>query len=209
MLLYLVRHGESTFNAEGRIQGHADAPLSEVGLRQGQAVAIALASRPIDAVYSSTLRRALETAHPIASHHQVKVRTDPRLMELNVGEFEGQLRTDLVVSRPVELARWLGGDEDFTIPGGESRRQLMQRGCEAIRSIAAAGHQEAVIVTHGGLLSATLRALFSMSQPLPPFSLQNGSITRLSVDTHGRFELVALNEVGHLADVGVTEGRDL
>ena len=99
-------------------------------------------------------------------------------MELDAGVFEGQLRDDLAGTCPVELARWLGGDEDFAIPGGESRRQLMLRGCEAIRSIAAACHGEVVVVTHGGLLSVTLRALLNMPQPLPPFALLNGSITR-------------------------------
>ena len=169
MLLYLIRHGESTFNAEGRIQGQTDAPLSELGRRQSQAVADALAMRPIEVVYSSPLRRALETAQPIADRHGLTVHADPRLMELNAGVFEGQLRSELAATCPVELARWLGGDEDFAIPGGESRRQLMQRGCEAIRSIAAAGHREVVVVTHGGLLSVTLRALLNMPQPLPPF----------------------------------------
>ena len=202
MLLYLVRHGESTFNAEGRIQGQSDSPLSELGRRQSQAVADALATRPIEAVYSSPLRRALETAQPIADRHGLKIRTDPRLMELNAGVFEGHLRDELAAACPIELARWLGGDEDFAIPGGESRRQLTERGCEAIRSIAAAGCREVVVVTHGGLLSATLRALLNMPQPLPPFAILNGSITRLAADGQGTFSLIALNEASrHLGDL--------
>jgi broad specificity phosphatase PhoE len=155
------------------------------------------------------LRRALETAQCIAGPHDLTVQTDARLMELNAGLFEGQLRDQLAATCPVELARWLGGDEDFAIPGGESRRQLMERGCEAFRSIAAAGHGEVVIVTHGGLLSVTLRALLNMAEPLPPFSIPNGSITRLAVDGQGTFSLVALNEINHLQGVGASRGGDL
>jgi broad specificity phosphatase PhoE len=209
MLLYLVRHGESTFNAEGRIQGQSDAPLSELGRRQSTAVADALATVPIEVVYSSPLRRTLETARCIADRHGLSIHTDPRLMELNAGVFEGRLRSDLAAVFPAELARWLGGDEDFAIPGGESRRQLMHRGCKAIRAIAAADHRQAVAVTHGGLLSVTLQTLLNMPQPLPPFSLHNGSITRVAVDSQGRLSLVALNEIEHLRGISATCGGDL
>lgn len=209
MLLYLIRHGESTYNAEERIQGQSDVPLSELGRRQGQAVAEALATMPIEAVYSSPLCRASDTARPIADRHGLPVCTDPRLMELNVGVFANRLRSELADEYPTELAQWLGGDEDFVIPGGESRRQLTERGCEAIRSIVAMGHREAVIVTHGGLLSVTLRRLLNLVDPLPPFAIQNGSITRIAIDGNGRFSLVALNEVEHLRDIGISRGGDL
>jgi probable phosphoglycerate mutase len=209
LLLYLVRHGESTFNAEGRIQGHLDVPLSELGRRQGRAAADALAALPIEAVYSSPLCRALETAEYIAEKHQLSVLTDPRLMEIHTGVFAGRLRDELAVVYPTELAGWLNGDEDFVIPGGESRRQLAHRGIEVLRAIAAAGHRRAVIVTHGGLLSATLRGLLKLSEPLPPFSFQNGSITQVAVDALGDFSLVKLNGIEHLQTVGVSRGGDL
>lgn len=209
MLLYLIRHGESIYNAEERIQGQSDVPLSELGRRQGEAVAEALAAVPIEAVYASPLCRASDTARPIADRHGLALRTDPRLMELNVGVFANRLRSELADEYPTELAQWLGGDEDFVIPGGESRRQLTQRGCEAICSIVAARHREAVIVTHGGLLSVTLRRLLNLVEPVPPFALQNGSITRIAVDGAGRFSLIALNDVEHLRDIGVTRGGDL
>lgn len=209
MLLYFVRHGETTFNAEGRIQGQTDAPLSDLGRRQGEAVADALANCPIDAVYSSPLRRAMETAQAIAGRHGIEVVADPRLMELHAGVFQGRLRAELAELYPAELAQWLGGNDDFAIPRGESRRQLMLRGCEAVRSIAASGHAEAAIVTHGGLLSAVLRTILRMSEPLPPFSIPNGSITRVAVDQSDVFSLVALNESDHLRSIGVTRGGDL
>jgi len=209
MFLYLVRHGESTHNAEQRIQGQSDAALSELGRRQSEAVADALAKLPIDAVYSSPLCRAMETAQLVATKHGLAVHADPLLMELNVGAFQDKFRDELEKTHPRELSRWLSGDEDFVIPGGESRRQLTMRGCDAIRSIAAAGHQQTVIVTHGGLLSVTLRSLLNLLQPVPPFSLKNGSITRLAVDPHGHFTLLAINEIEHLKKIGLSAGGDL
>ncbi len=154
MLFHLVRHGETTYNAEGRIQGQSDAPLSTLGRRQSEAVASALAIVSVEAIYSSPLRRAMETAQYVADRLQLPIETDRRLMELDAGVFEGRLRSDLTVDFPQELARWLGGDDDFAIPTGESRRELAERGCAALRAIAAAGHREVAVVTHGGLLSA-------------------------------------------------------
>ncbi len=207
--MYLVRHGETTYNAEGRIQGQSDAPLSELGHRQSAAVAEALAALPIEAIYSSPLRRARQTAEPIAAKLKLPVHDDPRLMELDAGQFEGRLRSELADVYPAELARWLSGDDDFAIPDGESRRQLAERGSAALRYIAAAGHRQAVVVTHGGLLSATLRSLLNLPQPMPPFAFQNSSITRVTGDDQGQFTLVAFNEIGHLRALGPSRGGDL
>ncbi|MEN6405418.1 MAG: histidine phosphatase family protein [Thermoguttaceae bacterium] len=195
---YLIRHGETVFNAESRIQGQSDAPLSELGHRQAEAVAAALADAPVDAIFASPLRRALETARYLAVRLSLPIRTDPRLMELNAGVFEGRLCAELEAENSPEFVGWLAGGDDFVIPGGESRSQLADRGCDALRSLAAEGHRTTVVVTHGGWLSATLKSLLCLPQPLPPFAFQNGSITRLAVDPQGRFSLLALNETGHL-----------
>lgn len=207
--LHLVRHGESTHNAEGRIQGHSDTALSELGLRQGQAVAAALAELPIDAIYSSPLRRAWQTAEAIAAPHGKPVMADRRLMELHVGLFQDRLRSELLEECPVEFAQWLSGDEDYVIPGGESRLQLLDRATEAIREIAARGQREVVVVSHGGLLSVLLRHLLDWPEPLPPFSFKNGSITRVGVDANGRFAMLALSETAHLEKAGISLGLDL
>ena len=209
MKLYLIRHGESTYNAEGRIQGQSDVPLSELGRRQSRAVARAMAAVPAEAIYSSPLCRALEVAKDIAAEHGLPVRTDPRLKEISVGVFQDRLRSELETEFPDDLARWLSGEEDFAIPGGESRRQLADRGAEALRKIAADGHRTAVVVAHGGVLVATLRRLIELPRPLSPFSLRNCSITKLTVDEQGRFTLESLDEVEHLREVGISRGKDL
>jgi broad specificity phosphatase PhoE len=209
MLLYLVRHGETVYNAEGRIQGQSDAPLSALGQRQSAAVADALAALSIEALYCSPLRRARQTAEPIAARLKLPVHDDRRLMELDAGQFTGRLRSELADVYPEQLARWLSGDEDFAIPDGESRRQLAERGSAALRDIAATGHDQVVVITHGGLLSATLGTLLQLGEPMPPFAFQNGSITRVAADGQGQFTLIAFNEIDHLRDVGPSRGGDL
>ena len=106
MILYLIRHGESTYNAERRIQGQSDVPLSELGLRQSRAVAEAMAGVAVDAIYASPLQRAYTVARDIAARHDLPIRTDDRLKEISVGVFQDRLRTDLKSSLP---RFWPGG----------------------------------------------------------------------------------------------------
>ena len=209
MILYLIRHGESTYNAERRIQGQSDVPLSELGQRQSRAVAEAMADVPLDAIYSSPLQRAYAVARDIAARHGMPIRTDDRLKEISVGVFQDRLRSDLEVECADDLARWCSGEEDFAIPGGETRRQLADRGSAALRKIASNGHGSVVVVAHGGLLVAALRRLVELPQPLTPFSLRNCSITTVTVDGNGRFQLDRLDEVEHLRKVGISLGKDL
>ena len=127
MLLYLVRHGESVFNLERRIQGQLNVELSEFGHRQANAVADALAGQPIDAVFCSPLRRAMETAQPIAERLHLEINTDDRLKEINAGIFQGLHWSEIEKLHPAEAVRWKAQEPDFVIPGGESRRALMER----------------------------------------------------------------------------------
>lgn len=208
MLLYCIRHGESSYNAEGRIQGQSDVPLSELGRRQSAAVAKALDNLPIDAIYSSPLRRAMQTAEPIAEALKLAIQTDPRLMEVHAGEFQDKLRIQLEDEYPEEMARWRRGDPDFPLPGGETRRQLMQRGGEAFQQIAGGGHEQVVVVSHGGLLAAALKALLEIPAGRHPFLLHNGSISQLDL-TDGDVKLRLLNRIDHLRDVGFAGRGDL
>jgi 2,3-bisphosphoglycerate-dependent phosphoglycerate mutase len=202
MFLYCVRHGESTYNVEGRLQGQSDLPrLSPLGQRQSEAVAAVLANLPIDAIYASPLPRARQTADAIARPLGLEVRPDDRLKEVNVGIFQDRLRSEVEMLYPNELGEWLSGDPDFAIPGGESRRQLARRGRDALESIARAGHRHAVVVAHGGLLVSSVKSLLGIPLREPPLALENASITTLFFHEDGRAELVALDQVDHLADL--------
>lgn len=208
MILDCIRHGESLYNAEGRIQGHIDIPLSELGWRQAEAAADALRGEPIEAVFSSPLTRAVQTAEIVAAGHHLPVECDARLMEIAAGLFQGRLRSDLDRLYPLEFGRWMSGDVDFAIPFGESRRELMLRGLAAFRTIAGRNFRQIAVVSHGGLLTAVLKELLADSPRLSPFALENGSITRIEID-RGAGRLVAMGQTEHLAEVGLAGGGDL
>src|SRR5262245_14347132 len=135
MLLYCIRHGESLYNLEGRIQGQTDVALSPLGERQSQALAADLATSPIDAVYSSPLKRAMQTAKPIALALNLDVRSDDRLKELHAGIFQGLLASELAERFPEAAAAWRSQDPDYRIPDGECRRDLMTRGRSVLEEI--------------------------------------------------------------------------
>lgn len=204
MILYCVRHGESQFNAQRRIQGQTNVGLSELGQRQSRALAAALARVPIQAVFSSPLARAFDTALPIAQEHGLPVRADDRLMEIHAGIFQGLLWADIEKLHPDEARHWIAQEPDFVIPGGESRRALMARGKAAFESIRETGFERVAVVAHGGVLTAAFKALLQIPAEVNPFSLFNGSISRLEWTT--RLKLVTLNEMEHLR--GVNDGQE-
>ena len=209
MLFHCVRHGESIYNAEGRVQGQSDVPLSELGLRQGHAVATAFRDVPIDAVFSSPLQRAYKTAELAAEILGLEIRTDDRLKELNAGVFQDKLRSELQELYPDELARWTSGDPEFVIPGGESRDDLKRRGIEALFAIAKNDYQSVAVISHGRLLITTLKGLLGIPLEAEPQSLRNGSITRFEWNGRHQARLVAIDEVEHLAHLGQAGTGDL
>jgi broad specificity phosphatase PhoE len=196
MIFYLIRHGESLYNAEGRIQGQSDVELSPLGLRQSEAIADALAGESIDAVFASPLRRAMQTAHPIAARLGLEIECDDRLKEINAGIFQGLLWTEIEAKFPGEAGPWRRQEADFAIPGGESRRDLMVRGLAVFESMRERAFQRVAVVAHGGILAGALKALLRIPAEVNPFSLYNASISKLAWD--GRVKLLTLNELDHL-----------
>ena len=206
MKLFCGRHGETLFNLAGRIQGQSDSELSPLGRRQCQAVAEALGGIECDALFASPLARALESAQSIAEKLRIEVRLEPRLMEINAGIFQGHCWTEIGEKFPQEAARWRSQDPDYRIPGGESRRDLMERSGAAFEAIRQSGSRCAIVVAHGGSLSAAFKAMLEIPARRNPFTLQNGSIS--SVAWESEFKLLALNETAHLHGL-VSGGGDL
>jgi probable phosphoglycerate mutase len=200
MILYCVRHGESTYNVEGRLQGQSDTHLSPLGLKHAAAVADALGGFEIDAIYSSPLSRAMETARPLAEKLKLPIAIDDRLKEIDIGIFQNCLASELADRFPQEAARWRTQDPDFRIPDGESRRDLMQRAQAAFEEIHATDRRQVVVVAHGGVLAAALKALIGVPAERNPFTLYNGSISML--DWGSQFKLMTLNQIDHLHAAG-------
>lgn len=203
MILYLIRHGESVYNAEGRIQGQTDIPLSQIGLRQARAIADGLAKIKLDAIFTSPLKRAAQTAEPLAMHQGLTAELMPELMEIHAGIFSGLLWGEIEQKYPEHAVPWREQHPDFVIPGGESRRQLMERGVRALQAIRARHLEQVAVVAHGGVLCAALKGLLQIPAELNPFNLFNASISRLVWSK--RIQLWTLNEIEHLRVLNIAK----
>jgi probable phosphoglycerate mutase len=187
----VVRHGETAWNAEGRIQGHLDSPLNEEGLAQALLVGDRLAREPFSHLYSSDLGRALQTVQPIADHSRRRVVTDVRLRERNLGVFQGLTGAECERRFPEHYARFRTRDPEHVIPGGESARQMYQRVSDVFTALARE-HEGArlVVVTHGGVLDALYRFVHSVPLDQPrDFPVYNASLNRVRLrDAHWSIE---------------------
>jgi probable phosphoglycerate mutase len=186
--IILIRHGETAWNAVRRLQGHIDIPLSEVGQRQALALGRALASEKIDAIISSDLGRALQTAEAVAAHHQMELRTDAALRERAYGVFEGLLYTEIAERFPIEFAEWQARDVDSIMPHGErfaeSFHQFYDRCMGAINRLAGQWDGKTItVVAHGGVLECAYRAANGISLDSPrDFQVKNASVNRFTFD---------------------------
>ncbi len=204
--LYLVRHGRTAWNHTDRLQGWADHPLDLVGRAQAAAVAGALRDVPFEALYTSPLRRARETADLIAEPHGLPVQLDERLRERNVGEWVG-LTLDEARARAPELFK--GDWRQAGAPGGEPQAALAARVAAALADIVAAHPQGTVaLVSHGGSLSALLTQVLGI--PITrtvSFSFHNTAYARLifnpGPDGAALVRLISLGDDRHLN--GLTE----
>ncbi|MEX0664206.1 MAG: histidine phosphatase family protein [Acidimicrobiia bacterium] len=160
--LLLVRHGQSTWNAEGRWQGHSDPPLSPLGELQASAGAATVTELGITAVFSSDLLRARRTAELLAPPEIVVV-VEPALKERNVGEWEGLTRGEIDAQFPGML------DARESPPGFESDESLVGRVLPALETIASglAARTSVLVVTHGGVIRSLERRLGAPSAPVP------------------------------------------
>jgi broad specificity phosphatase PhoE len=151
--ILLARHGESDWNRDARWQGHADRPLTERGHTQARELAERLAHVDLDAIYSSDLRRATETAEIVARTKGLEVKTSTALREVDVGSWAGLTRAEAEQRYPEGYRRWLAGFEGWD--DGETYDQMSIRVVEAVRDIADAHPGERVLVlAHGGSIRA-------------------------------------------------------
>lgn len=201
MRLIFVRHGESVWNHEGRVQGIADPPLSERGREQARLVAERLARelRPA-AVYSSALQRATETGRIIAARLGLPLNVDARLNEYDIGALTGLTDAEVAVQYPEIHGKWEMDVQWVPIPGEEGLYRFLDRITRAMQEIVAAhrGDAEVVVVTHGGVMALYLGNLIGLNpRQRMPWRFDNASIS--IVEPEGaRPRIVRLNDVGHL-----------
>ena len=196
----MVRHGETAWNAEGRVQGQTDVPLSPVGEAQARAVGAALAGQRFAALYASDLARVRQTAAPAAAALGLEVRLEPRLRERHYGKFETMTYAEARERLPEDYARFRAKELDYDFGSGESLRDFHRRAVDCVAGIAARHAGEAVLVfTHGGVLEMVRRhALASGLQSTRDFDIPNAALNWIEVGGAG-WRVHAWAEVGHLA----------
>ncbi|MBM3141830.1 MAG: histidine phosphatase family protein [Chloroflexi bacterium] len=202
MRLILVRHGETAWNQERRIQGgSSDVELSEVGRKQVERLGLALKETEIDAIYSSPLKRALDTAQAIASQHQLTVQVEPDLREMEVGELEGVSIAELGTSFSQFLLQWRQGQGLEKLPGGESVVDLADRVWVTVQFIIKKHQQETVVVvSHFFAVVVTVcKALGWPLTCLERIRVQTGSISIIDLGD-GHPYLVSLGDTCHLRE---------
>ena len=199
----LVRHGETQWNAEGRIQGQGDSSLTERGIAQAQAVGQRLQNEQFTNLYGSHLGRVLETARYIAAITGHDLTIDERLQERAYGIFEGLTHSEAGIKHAMVLEEYQNTlSPDFAIPQGESWRQLSLRGQAVLQELAQRHPGERlVVVSHGSFLRALLSHILGI--PLdkrPGFRLANGSLSEI-VFENGEWSVTTLGEVYYLRDL--------
>ena len=202
----LVRHGQSTWNREHRIQGQLDPPLSSEGRRQAELVGRRFAGRRIAGFYASDLKRAWETAEAIGAVIGLDPEPSPGLREIYLGEWEGLRTEELALRFPQAWARWNQEPDWDVVPGGEGAALFEARVSAALDAIFERhAHGEVVVVTHGGVIQVALhRVVGRPSQGLFPFKIQNASISAIE-KRDGRMVIDGTNDIGHLEAALVTE----
>ena len=201
-----IRHGETLWNVDSRIQGHLDIALNDTGRWQAERLGLALKLESIAAIYASDLSRAHDTALAVSRHTGVPVQAEPGLRERSFGEGEGRTFAEIETELPAPAQRWRQRDPAFTPAGGESLLMLEARVLSVAARLAALhpGEQLALLA-HGGVMDILYRAATRLDlQAARTWALGNTAVNRLLWSPQG-FSLVGWADVQHLSDGALDE----
>ena len=199
--LLFIRHGETDWNRQQRFQGHIDVPLNDTGRAQAAQLARRLAAEQHDALFTSDLQRAQQTAAPLAAAWQATPVTLADFREQNFGLLEGLDAATVQAQHPTLWQGWLQQSADFAAPGGESQRQFHTRVLAAVATLAAAhAGRRVVVVTHGGVLDMLWRS----AHGLPLAGLRQCHIPNTGVNrmrwVAGAPQILVWGDDSHLVD---------
>lgn len=204
--ILLVRHGQSQGNAEHRFGGHTATPLSVRGHTQAEATAEALANESISAIYSSDLKRATQTAAPLAELTGLHLNTTQAFRERSVGVMEGLTFEDAAEKHPEQYAALLRRDFDHVLTGGESYRQLLDRAWQKLDEVIKEHKGGSIVVfSHTGTICIlALHLMGALDAPeLKPvwLSSSNCGISRFELREDGFIRVIAFNDTRHLSNL--------
>jgi broad specificity phosphatase PhoE len=199
MQLILIRHGETLWNKEGRIQGTSDIELSAAGIEQARLLALSLKDHTIEAIHASPLKRALQTAEIINEFHRKEIQTHQDLTEMDQGDFEGFSFKELMARQKDFLNKWIADPASVKMPNGESLAQLQQRAWRAMEAIINK-EENAVVVAHNFTIAAILCRLRNISlSEFRSTCVGTASKTTLHLQ-NGKAVIEALNDRSHLLE---------
>ncbi|MBI4719987.1 MAG: histidine phosphatase family protein [Chitinivibrionia bacterium] len=200
-ILYLVRHGESEWNEQGRIQGYLDSGLTELGREQARYVGLELAKHPIQFAATSSAVRAFDTCSIALGCFEspVPVEKTDSLREIRLGVWEGVKAADLKKDSPDQVDLWFHRPSKVRIEGGETLRAFRRRIAREMERLRAEHAREtAVVFTHGGVICSYLTSLLGMKlDDLWRFKIRNGSITKILFPL-GKPRIELLGDIHHL-----------
>jgi probable phosphoglycerate mutase len=207
--ILLIRHGETLWNQQGRMQGQNDSPLTALGLQQARLLARRLKNVRFTALYSSDLGRAHQTARCIADETGHEIVADPGLRERSFGIFEGLTNAEIEKRYPEHYAPFAAREPHFAMPHGESGAQFRARCVETLERIAGRHPDEVVaVVSHGLVLDSMYRTATGMRiEVARGFPLLNCSLNTFRYDG-AQWTAVSMCDVAHLADEDVTRFSD-
>ncbi len=207
--IYLIRHGETTWNREKRLQGHLDIGLNDRGYWQADRLGEYLASRSIAAVISSDLSRAVDTAKAVARHHDVTLQYDQRLRERHYGLMQGLSHEEIAEQHPRNHLAWKNREIHFQPASGESLQQFYDRVIEsAIFWARQYQNQDIAMVAHGGVLDCLNRAATGKTLEVArDFEILNASLNTLNFSDDS-FELIEWGNVSFLNDPNSHQSLD-
>ena len=196
-----IRHGETMWNVDSRIQGHLNIGLNDTGRWQAERLGMALKDETIAAIYASDLSRAHDTALAVSRRTGVPVQAEPGLRERSFGEFEGRTFAKIETELPEQAKRWRQRDPSFTPAGGESLLMLEARVLSVAARLAAQHPGEQIaLFAHGGVIDILYRAATRLDlQAARTWALGNTAINRLLWSPEG-FSLVGWADVQHLSE---------
>lgn len=199
--IILIRHGETTWNIEGRYQGQEDTPLSPRGLEQGRLLAQGLKDVPLDICISSPLQRSYQTCKFCADLHNLPVATDARLTEINHGDWEGVLAPDIAKAYPVEFEQWHTAPHLVQMPGkgGESLEDVRRRVRAAFDEYAQKYEGKTILVAaHDAVNKAIICDLLGLGMEHFWQIKQDNTCINVLEYNEGTWRLVLLNSVNHM-----------
>lgn len=200
MLLYLVRHGETDWNAERRIQGVSETPLNSIGRAQAEALVSSFRGRPVVALYTSPLERARQTAEVLGAALGLEVREEARLAELDQGDLEGMTFDQIEETYNGFLERWRTVPAEVQMPRGENLHQLQARAWDAVEDIRARHPEKMVIAVSHNLTITTLmcRVMELDLNNIRRIRQHNAAINLVEHEPGRGWSVLTMNAVAHL-----------